>query len=573
MSRIWGKIKEITPFFAVYCAYLLLPTSVKAAKLPKLIDVNLNQNKQSITQISKLQKNNVSRSGRSYSEMNNSINNRTFFLTQINTINAIEQLQDIKPTDWSYEALRNLSDRYGCIGGFDDGTYKGEKNISRAEFAAGLNSCLNKIEGIIGNSNPIPQNDINTVLKLMQEFQSDLAILQGITDGAQAKLEDLEATQFSTTSKLKGETVFGLSNILSDEDQNTILGSRLRLELETSFQGDDHLLARLSNSDFSGFSEEIGTFQGNLAFAKPEQDDFQVEVLQYTFNVGDEVDFILGATGMGADDLVGTINILDGDGSSGAISTFATRNPIYYPPRDAGLGIVHSPIEQIKISAGYLTSAANNSDPGNGLFNGPYSALGQITIAPMENLSLAATYIHSYNQSDTETGTNRANLQSRTAELLGEETSTISNSYGLELSWAISDRIVIGGWGGLSKVSNLQNIRDLNQQIDRGTQNIWNWAATLALPDLGKEGNLAGLVIGSEPTVTDSTIDINNETDEFDSFGADGQRALHMEAFYQYQVSDNIAITPGLIWITKPESDRLNVDNLVIGTIRTKFNF
>ena len=28
-----------------------------------------------------------------------------------------------------------------------------------------------------------------------------------------------------------------------------------------------------------------------------------------------------------------------------------------------------------------------------------------------------------------------------------------------------------------------------------------------ALPDLGKEGNLAGLVVGMEPWVTDSSID------------------------------------------------------------------
>ena len=51
-----------------------------------------------------------------------------------------------------------------------------------------------------------------------------------------------------------------------------------------------------------------------------------------------------------------------------------------------------------------------------------------------------------------------------------------------------------------------------HQQIDRGTQDIWNWAATLALPDLGKEGSLAGIVVGSEPKVTNSTIN-NLEAD------------------------------------------------------------
>ncbi len=541
MSGFWVKARQILPICA---AYLSLSASIEAAELPKLSSFNLNQ-KQFIPQIS----------SNFYSEQNTS----ALLLTQINNV---YQLRDIKTTDWSYAALKDLVERYGCISGFSDRTFRGEQAISRVEFAAGLNSCLNKIESLISDSDSLPQTDVDTVLRLIQEFQSDLAILKGKTDGSQARLQDLEATQFSTTSKLRGEAILGLGSLLSgDRENNTIFGSRLRLNIETSFRGDDLLLTRLSSLKFPGFNQEIGTFQGELAFAEPEQ-DFQLEVLQYTFGVGDKVDFILGATGIEAKDIANTISVLDGDGGSGAISRFGTRNPIYNRSKDAGLGVVYRPMEQIEISAGYLASTADKSNPGSGLFNGPYSALGQIAIAPTDNLSLAATYIHSYDQSDTETGTNRANLQSQTAKLLGEETSTVSSSYGLELSWAISDRLIVGGWGGLSKVSNLSN---LNQQIERGTQDIWNWAATLALPDLGKEGSLAGFIVGSEPTVTSSSINTDN-------FGEDSQRSLHLEAFYQYQVNDNIAITPGVVLITEPDTD-IDSDDLVVGTIRTTFSF
>ncbi len=551
MSRFWLKTRLIVPICATY---LSLSSSVEAAELPELLDVNLSQQKQSIPQI-------LHRQAENFSNFYSEKNTRTLLLTQIN---SVDRLRDIKPTDWAYAALKNLTERYGCISGYSDRTFRGEQPISRSEFAAGLNSCLNKIESLISNSDSIPQTDVDTVLQLMQEFQSDLAILKGKTDGSQARLQDLEATQFSTTSKLQGEAIFGLGSLLSgDRENSTILGSRLRLNIETSFGGDDLLLTRLSSAQFPGFSEEIGTFQGELAFTEPEQDDFQLEVLQYTFGIGDKVDFILGATGIEAKDIANTINVLDGDGGSGAISRFGTRNPIYNRSKNAGLGIVGRPIEQIEISAGYLASNTDDSNPGSGLFNGSYSALGQIAIAPINSLKLAATYIHSYDQSDTETGTNRANLQSQTAKLLGEEAQTVSNSYGLELSWSISDRLVFGGWGGFSKVNNLSN---LNQQIERGTQNIWNWAATLALPDLGKEGNLAGIIVGSESTVTNSTINT-------DSFGEDSQRSLHLEAFYQYQVNDNIAITPGVVWITKPDTDILNSDDLVVGTIRTTFSF
>ena len=225
------------------------------------------------------------------------------------------------------------------------------------------------------------------------------------------------------------------------------------------------------------------------------------------------------------------------------------------------MGINHRPFDQVQISAGYVASTANESTPGSGLFDGPYSALGQITVEPWSTLSLAAIFVHSYNQTDTETGTNLSNLQSATEELFGEAVPTVSNSYGLELSWAVSDRFIIGGWGGLSKVSNLST---LGEDIDRGTQDIWNWAATLAVPDLGKEGSLAGIVVGSEPKVTNSTIENLEE---------DSENSLHLEAFYQYKINDNIAITPGVVWITEPNSSTQDTDDLVIGTLRTTFSF
>ena len=542
MSMFW----QIGRTAGVFAIYILLSSNLKAAEIPEY-------NSNSVQRQTENSSNIVNRPENS---TDIPVNIAPRSLAQVNNV---KQFRDVEVTDWSYEALRSLSDRYGCISGFPDGTYRGERFVSRAEFAAGLNACLNKIDKITAK---MPQTDIDTVLRLMQEFQSELAILQARTDGSQARVEDLEATQFSTTTKLRGEAIFGLGSILSEGIENdAVFGSRLRLDFVTSFEGDDLLFTRLSRNDFQGFAEEVGT-QGNLAFAEFDEDEeLRLDELHYSFGIGDRLRFIVGAAGIDAEDIAPTINYLDGDGGLGSISRFGTRNPLYYSPGDAGLGITHSPIDQIEISAGYLASAASEPSSGSGLFNGPYSALGQVTIAPFKSLSLAATYIHSYNQSDTETGTGLANLQSQTEELFGEEVPTVSNSYGLELSWAISDRIVIGGRGGLSKVSNLDT---LNGQIDRGTEDVWNWAATLALPDLGKEGSLAGIVVGSEPRVTNSTID---------SLGEDNEQSLHLEAFYQYQINDNISVTPGVVWITEPDSDIQNSDDLVIGTVRTTFSF
>lgn len=484
--------------------------------------------------------------------------NRASSMTQINNVS---QLRDVAPSDWSYQALQTLIGRYGCIAGYPDRMYRPQQSLSRYEFAAGLNACLEQIEKLIAVRETVMREDLDLLLRLVQEFQEQLALLRGRTDGLQARNGELEATQFSTTTKLEGEVIFALGSIfLGDADKNTLLGSRTRLEFNTSFTGEDLLFTRLSTGNFSSFAEETGTFQGDLAFVESANNDLDLEVLFYTFPLGDSTRIFLGATGTAADDLANTINILDGDGGSGAISAFGTRNPIFYPPVDTGLGIIHRFGEQIEISAGYLASPANEPSKGSGLFNGSYSVLGQILFTSIENLNLALTYVHGYNQSDTETGSNLANLQFLTENLFGETVPTVSDSYGLQFSWAISDRFVVGGWGALSKVTSLST---LGGQLDRGTQDVWNWALTLGFPDLGKEGNLAGIVVGMEPWVASSSIE---------TLGEDRDTSMHLEAFYQYRVTDSLSLTPGIVWITAPNNNDDNED-LVIGTIRTTFSF
>jgi carbohydrate-selective porin OprB len=66
---------------------------------------------------------------------------------------------------------------------------------------------------------------------------------------------------------------------------------------------------------------------------------------------------------------------------------------------------------------------------------------------------------------------------------------------------------------------------------------------------------------------------VTNRANSLSQLGIqDSDTSLHLEAFYQYQVTDNIAITPGIIWLTAPDHNAAN-DDLVIGTIRTTFTF
>jgi hypothetical protein len=475
-------------------------------------------------------------------------------------INSVDRLRDVAPTDWAYQALKNIIERYGCNAGFPDLTFRGSQLISRYEFASGLNSCMIQIERIAISSYGVLQTDIDTLRRLVQDFQQELALLQARTDGLQARTNELEVTQFSIAAKLTGEVVVGLAGVVTGEgDRNPILGDRVRLGISTSFNGEDLLSTRLSAGNLAVFTDDSGSFAGNLAFNEPGNNNLNLDLLSYRFKIDRRTDVILGATGMGAEDLVDTVSILDGDGGYGAISTFGTRNSIYIPPGDAGLGITHRFSDNLKLSVGYLAGDADEAGAGNGLFNGSFSAISQLVVTPTDDFQLAATYVHGYNQSDPRSGSSLANLQALSNNLFGEVLPTVNDAYSLDFSWSISNRLILGGWGTLSTITTLST---LDGQIDRGTQNIWSWAATIAALDLGKQGNLAGLIVGMQPFVTDSSLDL----------GEDNNTSLHLEAFYQYRVGDNLAITPAIIWITSPQGDRDDRD-LTIATIRTTFSF
>merc|ERR1719498_1412650 len=94
-------------------------------------------------------------------------------------------------------ALAGLVETYGCVAGYPNGTYRGNRAMTRFEAAALLNACLDRVTEVT-----------DELKRLMKEFEKELAIVKGRVDGLEARVGELEATQFSTTTKLKGKTTF-----------------------------------------------------------------------------------------------------------------------------------------------------------------------------------------------------------------------------------------------------------------------------------------------------------------------------------------------------------------------------
>jgi len=519
-------------------------------------------------------------------------------------VTNVNQLRDVAPTDWAYEALRSLVDRYGCISGFPNQTYRGNQPLSRYEFAAGLNSCLNQIERLIASSGDsgVEQTDLENVERLSQEFEAELASIGGRVDEVESRTAILEDNQFSTTTKLVGEVVFQLAQAFGDEraegldndgagiegnadlDSEVVFTDKIRLQLVSSFTGKDKLFTRLTAGNIgNSFQNITNTREGRFSHDGPAGNDIVIDRLHYSFPVGEDLNItamaVLGAHHFYAETFNSGLNT--GGGGTGALTRFGERNPIYrqgIARSTAGIGAKYTVGEKLEFSAGYIAPNASLATDENGLAAGSFSALGQVTLKPFEGLKIGATYVRGYDNEQTQvdldsdtgfasprgsflwggTGTNAANFRG-----VGLGNSPVAtNTFGAQFEFDVSSKISVRGWGGYTD-ANIINEGDDNN----GSAEIWNYAAAFVVSDVIKEGNLAALIVGAEPYLTAINVD-----------GQDGDEAIerdvpiHVEALYKYQFSDNISVTPGVIWLPTPNQDGDNSD-IVIGTVRTTFTF
>jgi len=129
-------------------------------------------------------------------------------------VTSVSQLTDVRPTDWAFQALQSLVERYGCIVGYPDKTFRGNRATSRFEFAAGLNACLDKIQELIAAATAdfVKKEDLEVVKRLQEEFATELAALRGRVESLEVRTATIEKQQFSTTAKLSGEVIFGVAD-------------------------------------------------------------------------------------------------------------------------------------------------------------------------------------------------------------------------------------------------------------------------------------------------------------------------------------------------------------------------
>jgi len=514
-------------------------------------------------------------------------------------VTSVSQLSDVQPTDWAFQALQSLVERYGCIAGYPNGTYRGNRALTRYEFAAGLNACLDRVNELIaaGTSDLVRKEDIAILQQLQQQFATELTALRGRVDNLEAQTAQLEANQFSTTTKLNGEAIIAAigatGGARNTKDPNTILVDRVRLNLNTSFTGKDTLITGLQAYNLGGGTNSIGGALGlsdNLGLsASNARVSFEPQFpgldpktlgtlgggnsvtlykLLYVFPVAKTVTLFAGPALESTDAGFGVTPFYN-EGQE-AISRFAGLNPVARVSggtSETGLasagGFIWNIAKSVDLKAFYASVNANlpnnqgfpSTPLGAGLFSGSTVVEAQLDLKPSRNLDLALDYANSHHQINF-LGTGLGNADVGTLFGLPATQQVHVNSVGGTATFRLSQKISLSGYGAAFFLNNDGGVN--------ASTTLTTWMAGLHFTDVFKKGNTAGVLFG-QPIYR---VGVGGAA----SLPPNRATPYHLEAYYRFQVNDNISITPGAFVLFNPEGNSNN-NTTAVAILRTTFTF
>jgi Carbohydrate-selective porin, OprB family len=448
----------------------------------------------------------------------------------------------------------------------------------------------------------VSQQDLDQIKQLIQAFSVELKGIDARLQTLDAKTTALKDQSFSTTTKLVGEAIFALTDVFGDRaavpsgaapgarltNNQAILSNRVRLNFRSSFMGKDLLITRLQARNSNSFSAPgvANTNTVRLGFEGSEENTATLHLLQYQLPISPETKVVFTAVGNELDTYLPNFNPLLAPAGTGAVTRFGRYNSIYrLSAEGAGATIDQKLGQGFSLAVGYAAPRTANaptpgvaipgvspvtvtgapeiaSNPGadGGLFGGSNVIFSQLSYKASDSLDLGLIYARSYHSQGT--GVSGLNGSAFANNPFGSANNaagtglrpTSANHFSLLASSKISPGFVLSGW-----VSYANAIRE----GAGGSADIWDAAITAAFPNFGAKGNVLGFVFGLPPKLTGNSAVATR---------VDRDTAIHLEAFYKYQVNDNISITPGVAVILNPESNSTN-PALYLGTVRTTFAF
>ncbi|MGB3768318.1 MAG: iron uptake porin [Phormidesmis sp.] len=448
-------------------------------------------------------------------------------------VTNVSELSDVQPGDWAYTALQRLVEEYGCLEGYPDRTYRGNRALTRYEFAAGLNACLDVVVQLIGSG-----SQLDEIRRLQEEFAAELATVRGDVDALQTDVAELEANQFSTTTKLRGQldahlvVPFGDTTAVNDgvplqgpsvanTAEDTTVGGpeadatfeyRARLNFDTSFTGKDRLRIRLQASDDAGSlaNTEAGLYDQSSR-RNGFEDNVGLDDIYYSFPIGNRISAIIAANSVLNDDFV-TSTILPFDRNS-VVDSVGPQFYDLYRGGDLGVGTSIAFSRNLVLDAGYSTTTNNTNTPDGGIFNN-YSYIAQLNLLTDGVFNAAVAYLDGDQDAP------------------GDPEYTIAGLLSLDLG-----RFIVGGQYAYTPAI--------------GGGDLDSYMGGVALPDFLGNGNELGVYGSISPAIN--------------------RDPLLVEAYYKMSVNEFFTFTPAVIYADNDSG--VGDDSNFYGALRATFRF
>jgi hypothetical protein len=415
--------------------------------------------------------------------------------------------------------------------------------MTRFEAAALLNACLDRVTEVT-----------DELKKLMAEFEKELAILKGRVDGLEAKVGQLEANQFSTTTKLKGiatMTIGGASNgfvtpianqltrsaatlpgvptvnegeglppgALLQQAERVAFNYDVKLMLDTSFTGKDLLRTTLRSGNAGGSVFGGGGSALMESYFQQEgngNDTVTIDRLFYQFPIGANFTGTFGAKVQQMDMLAMWPSVYPGDSILDRF-TLAGANSAYNLNLGAGAGIWYEK-DGFSLSLSYISNeySAPYSYDFYGIVGGGLGDASTTTIqVGYAGANWGAAIVYNYSEAATLIG----NLSILPIQLDVYNTNG-ANNFGFSAYWQPEKS------GLIPSISAGFGATQFNGS--GATQDTFSWMLGMQWADAVIKGNSFGIGLGEANT-------------DFDQFA--------FEVWYKFQVTDNISVTPAIFWI------------------------
>jgi hypothetical protein len=517
-------------------------------------------------------------------------------------VSSVSELADVDPNSWAFQALKSLVERYGCIEGYPSKKYLGNRPLSRYEFAAGLNACLDKIgEQIAAATEPlVAKEDLAPLQRLQERFKEELSIMRGEIDGLEAKTKVLEAQQFSTTTKFDGESVFAIAganagnNVSTNNagatvpgnSQNVIFSGRTRLNLRAKnlgTEGDELRIRLTATGDGGAFFNQgqsrvgridylgTGVTATNGRFTAPAPVSF--DKLYYQFPLfSKDFKVTIGPR----------VENIDYLGSQPNTSNEQTQFSVRGFRRNIALGLVGTSVpavsatwklsDQWKLAAYYGATAGGDSlGSGSGGVTGPSQAAVEIGYKPDKTLDIGLGYYRTVCNSTSAFNAEGPSSQNRifcAADAGGSSffpfqgslgtAPRISNvqhdTFNLHADWEFAPDISVFGRYSFGNATIADGIA---AGTVGGNLNYSEWLAGLAFNNtFGRKGDSLGIAVLQPANITSNSAVSGTFPAGTFPIGSTIPNAteLNYGFYYRYTLAKNFTVGPEVYLITNPGS-------------------